>query len=229
MISQIYGGGGNSGAPFKNDFIEIFNAGETAINLSGWSVQYATAAGTNWSVTNLTAVSLAAGQYYLIQEASGGSNGLPLPTPDATGNIAMAATAGKVAIVNNTTALSGACPSGNSIVDLIGYGSSANCFRGSGPTAALSNTTAALRKASGCTDTQNNASDFTTGPPNPRNTATALNVCSGSAAVLAVRLGLTEKVGMTKCARLSLAQDFRETERKAGRLSARGAKAVSYR
>jgi len=25
VISQVYGGGGNSGAPFRNDFIEIFN------------------------------------------------------------------------------------------------------------------------------------------------------------------------------------------------------------
>jgi len=26
VISQIYGGGGNAGSTFKNDFIEIFNA-----------------------------------------------------------------------------------------------------------------------------------------------------------------------------------------------------------
>src|SRR5215212_6260561 len=37
VISQIYGGGGNSGAPFRNDFIEIFNDGSSAINLAGWS------------------------------------------------------------------------------------------------------------------------------------------------------------------------------------------------
>ncbi len=24
-ISQVYGGGGNAGAPYKNDFIELFN------------------------------------------------------------------------------------------------------------------------------------------------------------------------------------------------------------
>ncbi|MBK9051066.1 MAG: Ig-like domain-containing protein [Chloroflexi bacterium] len=40
-ISQVYGGGGNSGATYTHDFIELFNAGTTTINLTGWSVQYA--------------------------------------------------------------------------------------------------------------------------------------------------------------------------------------------
>ena len=177
----MYGGGGNSGAPFRNDFIEIFNAGQIAISLTGWSVQYATANGTSWSVTNLTSVSLAPGQYYLVQEASGGSAGLSLPAPDATGNIAMAATAGKVAMVNTTTALTGSCPSDSSIVDLVGYGNTASCFRGSGPTTAPSNTNAVLRKGNGCTDTRNNVSDFATGPPTPRNTTNGINVCIANA------------------------------------------------
>ncbi len=30
VISQVYGGGGNSGATLKNDFIELFNAGASA-------------------------------------------------------------------------------------------------------------------------------------------------------------------------------------------------------
>ena len=54
MISQVFGGGGNSGAPFRNDFIEIFNAGNSTVNLSGWSVQYASATASTWSVTLLT-------------------------------------------------------------------------------------------------------------------------------------------------------------------------------
>ena len=43
VISQVYGGGGNSGATYVDDFIEIFNRGSTAVNLSGWSLQYAPA------------------------------------------------------------------------------------------------------------------------------------------------------------------------------------------
>ncbi len=41
VISQVYGGGGNAGAPLKNDFIELYNRGTTAVDLGGWSVQYA--------------------------------------------------------------------------------------------------------------------------------------------------------------------------------------------
>ena len=176
VIGQVFGGGGNSGAPFRNDFIEIFNAGSTPVNLAGWSVQYASATASTWSVTPLTAIVLAPGQRYLIQEA-GGNNGTALPTPDAIGTIAMAAGAGKVALVKRTTALTGACPNDSNIVDFVGYGSTANCFRGTGRAPAASNTNAATRAGNGCTDTRNNASDFILAPPNPRNTAAPSTQC----------------------------------------------------
>ena len=177
VISQIFGGGGNSGAPYRNDFIEIFNSGQSAVNLAGWSVQYAGATATTWSVTNLTPLSLAPGEYYLVQESSGGSSGVALPTPDATGTTAMAATAGKVALVKTTTALVGACNADPNIVDEVGYGNTANCFRGTGPTPAPSNTTAALRASNGCVDTQNNSADFTAVAPSPRNRLSPANHC----------------------------------------------------
>src|SRR5262249_10309639 len=41
VISQVYGGGGNTGATLTNDFVELFNRGQTAVNVTGWSVQYA--------------------------------------------------------------------------------------------------------------------------------------------------------------------------------------------
>ncbi len=104
VISQIYGGGGNAGSTFKNDFIEIFNADGATVNLNGWSVQYASAAGTTWQVTALNG-SLAPGQYFLVQESQGAGGTTNLPTPNATGNIAMSATAGKVALVSSTVAL----------------------------------------------------------------------------------------------------------------------------
>jgi uncharacterized protein (TIGR03437 family) len=183
VITQVFGGGGNSGAPFRNDFIEIFNAGSTPMNLAGWSVQYASATASTWSTTPLTAVVLAPGQHYLIQQA-GGNNGATLPTPDAIGTIAMAAGAGKVALVKNTTALTGACPSDPNIVDFVGYGNTANCFRGTGPAPAASNTNAATRTANGCTDTRNNATDFTLATPNPRNTVAPFNSCTITKSVL---------------------------------------------
>jgi uncharacterized protein len=169
VISQVYGGGGNSGATYKNDFIELYNRGASTVSLSGWSVQYASTSGTSWSKTNLTAFSLAPGQYYLIQEAAGAGGTVNLPAPDATGSIAMSATGAKVALVNNQTLLTGSgCPFAASVVDFVGY-DGANCFEGSGATGTLSNTTAALRNGGGSVDTDNNASDFTVGTPTPHN------------------------------------------------------------
>ncbi len=159
VISQVYGGGGNSGATFRNDFIEVFNRGGAAVDLSGWGP-------------------IQAGQHYLIQEAQGAGGTTSLPTPDATGTIAMSATAGKVALLNTTSALSGSgCPLAASVQDFVGYGA-ASCSETS-PVAALTNTTAALRAGGGCTDTNSNSSDFGAGAPNPRNTAAPLNPCAG--------------------------------------------------
>jgi predicted extracellular nuclease len=177
VISQVYGGGGNTGATYKNDFIELFNAGGTAVSLSGWSVQYASATGNTWQTTSLTNVSLNPGQYYLIQEAAGAGGTTALPTPDASGNIAMSATAGKVALVNSTTPFTVICPTGATIIDFVGFGTTANCFEGAGPTPAPSNTNAVLRKSGGCQDTNVNSADFAAGAPTPRNTSTTVAAC----------------------------------------------------
>jgi fibronectin type 3 domain-containing protein/beta-lactamase superfamily II metal-dependent hydrolase/predicted extracellular nuclease len=176
VISQVYGGGGNAGSVYKNDFIELLNTGASPVSVAGWSVQYAAATGTTWQVTNLSGT-IAPGKYYLVQEALGAGGTTNLPAPDATGTIALAATAGKVALVNTTTALTGACPSGATIMDLAGFGTTANCFEGAGPTPAPSNTTAVLRAAGGCTDTNANNTDFSAGAPTPRNSASPTNSC----------------------------------------------------
>ncbi len=105
VISQVYGGGGNSGATFTNDFIELYNRGSAPVDLAGWSVQYASAAGTSWQVTALSGT-LAAGAHYLVQEGAGAGGTTALPTPDASGSIALSAASGKVALSTAATALS---------------------------------------------------------------------------------------------------------------------------
>jgi predicted extracellular nuclease len=174
VISQVYGGGGNSGATFRNDFIELFNASDTVVSLAGWSVQYASSAGTSWQITPLTG-SISPGSFYLVRQAAGTGGTVDLPTPDATGSIAMSATAGKVALVNATTSLnpSSGCPRAASVQDFVGFGTAANCSE-TAPTATLSNTTAAIRRGAGTIDTDNNASDFVTGTPTPRNASVAV-------------------------------------------------------
>ena len=188
VISQAYGGGGNSGALFRNDFVEIFNRGSQAVSLSGKSVQYASSAGSFNAVAALPAVTVQPGQYFLFSLA-GGATGAALPTADASNTgVNLSGTAGKVALVDSTTALAcGAtgttpapCGTGQValILDLVGFGS-ATLFEGSAAVATLSNTTAAHRAGAGCTDTDNNGADFTVTAPAPRNTASALNACAG--------------------------------------------------
>ncbi|NLC13796.1 MAG: hypothetical protein GX768_07125, partial [Chloroflexi bacterium] len=172
-ISQAYGAGGNTGATYTHDFIEIFNSSTTAVNVNGWSVQYASSAGTSWQVTALTGT-IPANSYYLIQEGVGTGGTTPLPTPDATGAIAMQGASNfKVALVDSTTALTGSCPTG--VVDFLG-GGSANCSEGSAAPVTTS-TTALIRKQSGCQDTDVNADDFEALAPTPRNTASPTHSC----------------------------------------------------
>jgi hypothetical protein len=177
VISQVYGGAGCGTAncsTYQNDFIELFNRGNTPVSINGWSVQYAAATGTAWQVTSLPNVTLQPGQYFLVAESFGANGTNALPTPDATGTIAMSATAGKVALVNCTTALTGACPSNVtgacSIIDFVGYGTTANCSETS-TAPAPSTTTADIRGGGGVAETDNNSADFSALAPTPRNTA----------------------------------------------------------
>ena len=183
VISQVYGGGGNSGATYTNDFIEIFNNGSTAQSLNGLSVQFASSAGVfiGSNVTDLFNFTLNPGQYFLIQESAGAGGTTHLPSPDATGTINLSATDGVVALVNGTTSLNCGNPTPCSpsqlaaVIDLVGYGT-ANLFEGTGAAPSLSNTTAIFRAGGGYTDTNDNAADFGVGSPDPRNTERPLNL-----------------------------------------------------
>ena len=97
VISQVYGGGGNSGAPFNRDFIELYNPTDSSVDLTGWSVQYASSTGKSWVVTPLTGTIESHG-YYLVSKAFGGGNGVDIVTPDAEGASTMAGTNVKVAL-----------------------------------------------------------------------------------------------------------------------------------
>jgi hypothetical protein len=176
VISQVYGGGGNAGAPFTNDFVELYNAGSATVDLSTWSVQYASATGTGaWIVTNLVG-SIAPGHYYLIQQAAGSTPSGSLPAPDVIGMTLMGGTAGKVALISDQIAQNGTCPSGT-VVDLVGYGT-ANCAEGVAAPAP-SNTMSIIRGNNGCLDTNNNGTDFAAAVPAPRNSLSPTNSCGG--------------------------------------------------
>ena len=183
VVSEIYGGGGNSGASFRNDYVELFNAGTAPVDVSSWTVQYATAAGTTWQTTPLSGT-IGGGASYLVQLASGGTVGASLPTPDATGTSNLASTSGKIALVRDTSALAcgasaGSCSANSLVEDLVGYGAASD-FEGAGSAPAASNTLAAQRADSGCSDTNDNATDFTAGTPDPHNSASPAHACAGS-------------------------------------------------
>lgn len=186
VISQVFGGGGNSGSVLKSDFIELFNGGSTTVNLKGWSLQYGSASGLIGGQASQVAklsdidLLLAPGHYLLVKGADGTAGTQSLPTPDVITTLALSGTDGKIALVSSTAALNSADPKGAStLVDLVGYGTAA-AFEGTGAAGKLSATTAALRAGEGCTDTEDNKSDFTVGTPAPRNAATAAITCSGN-------------------------------------------------
>lgn len=198
VISQIYGGGGNAGALYTNDFIELFNPGSSPVSLAGWRIAYASSTGTSWQYTALTGT-IQAGGYYLIQQGAGSGGTQALPTPDATGGIAMSATAGKVVLIGDGSALSGACPVGGSVIDRVAFGSASgtsSCITEWGArTANLANTSAARRRDNGCAYTGVAANDFEIITGNgftPRNAASAtVAPCeggSGGPTVAAVQL-----------------------------------------
>ncbi|SFF01212.1 2',3'-cyclic-nucleotide 2'-phosphodiesterase/5'-or 3'-nucleotidase, 5'-nucleotidase family [Paenibacillus algorifonticola] len=165
VISQVYGGGGNGGAPIKQDFIELYNPTDSPISLAGWSVQYASAAGAfTTNIHNLSGT-IAAKGYFLIQEAPGSSMTAPdLESPDVIGSLNMGGSAGKVRLLNASSA----------VVDLVAYGTTATGGEGA-PTGDLSATTSAIRKALNpgdrALDTDNNNADFTVAAPSPRNSS----------------------------------------------------------
>jgi predicted extracellular nuclease len=168
-ISQVYGGGGNTGAPYNADFIELVNRSAAPVDLTagGWSVVYRSASGTGTASTPLTGT-VPAGGRYLVKEATGAAATLPaLPAPDATGDMTLSGTSGRVDLLK-----------GSVLRDRVGYGT-ANLFEGTGATAPLSNATAAIRNADGCADTDQNAADFTVAAPAPRNSAEPPVTCTG--------------------------------------------------
>ncbi len=133
VVNEVYGGGGNSGATLRQDFIELANVSSAAVNLTGWSVQYASSTGASWQVTPLDGT-LPAGGTYVVREAQG-SAGTEDVVGDATGTIAMSGTAGKVALVNTGTALASCAPTCSAlpqVVDFVGFGSFGERLRGIG-------------------------------------------------------------------------------------------------
>ena len=130
VIAEVYGGGGNSGSYFKYDYIVLYNPSSNSIDVSTWSVQYASAASASWKSTILEG-NINGSSYYVIQLKGGTKGGEELPmTPDVIGSTSLATTSGKVALVSGQDELTVNNPVGEAgVIDFVGYGS-ADAFEG---------------------------------------------------------------------------------------------------
>ncbi|MDZ4774781.1 MAG: GEVED domain-containing protein, partial [Planctomycetota bacterium] len=202
VISQIYGGGGNAGATFNRDFVELHNRGNTAVPIAGFSLQYAASTGSTFSSTTqmvrLTgAVAIPAGGYFLVATTTSGTVGAVISADllAAAGNLVdMAAAGGKVFLVSNQTLLtpnqhqfSPVQMAALGVVDMVGYGQTTitslhTGWEGRGPAPVLSATLAAFRRNNGCQETHDNQLDFTAALPAPRNLSSAAVVCTATGA-----------------------------------------------
>jgi uncharacterized repeat protein (TIGR01451 family) len=170
VISQIYPDSGGTGSTYANDFIELYNRGTQPVSLSGCSVQYANYNSSIWNGIVLSGVMLP-GQYFLVK-CNGGSTGAVLPTPDATANLTLGPSRGKVAVIQSTNAINVRSPVGmTGLIDFVGYGSNNPYYEGAGPAPTPSVSLADLRLGNGTVNTNSNSADFATGTPLPRNSA----------------------------------------------------------
>jgi len=173
VIYEAYGGGGNTGAIYKNDFIVLKNISRTEVDLTGWSIQYASAKVTSVfnSVFNLNG-KIKPGAYYLIECAAGTTDtSLPaIPVSDVNANFSMGATDFRLALCKDQTKIAIANVPDNfletypNVVDYLGVGN-ASAFLGTAAAPAVSNSTSIIRASIPNPYTGNNSVDFVTHTP----------------------------------------------------------------
>ena len=168
VISEVYGAGGNSGAVYNADFVELYNPTSEPISLAGTSVHYRSAAGGSGGSPYALSGSVPAGEHFLVRMSAEGTNGQALPTPDAvaTPSFNLAAAGGQVYLLDGTTPVttSGDLAGNPAVVDMVGA-SGATSFE-TAPTGAGSATLSLNRAATGA-DTDDNSADFSTAAPSP--------------------------------------------------------------
>lgn len=171
VIGEVYGGGGNAGAPVNADFVEILNPTSGPLSLAGLSLQGRAATGGSAGAVLSLSGSVPAGGRFLVQTSPAGANGAALPTPDATVSWTLGAAGAQVLLVSGTTAFTGSGDlAGNAgLVDMVGWGTTSG---GSPATsfetargATTGNTTSLARPGA---DTDNNSVDFVVGAPTPQ-------------------------------------------------------------
>ncbi len=188
VISQVYTAGGNSGATYNADYVEIFNLSNTPVSLNGYALQYfsATASATSTPVVSTlpAGVTLQPGQRYLVEATPSTTSGVA--TVNAAdyiaSNLAMGAAAGRIYLTSSTAALSNAngCPT--NYVDFVGYGTTANCYEGT--RAAAPSLSQPIARTNACVDADNNGTEFALTSTAARDFNSAPTSCFASASLL---------------------------------------------
>lgn len=165
VINEAYLKGGSAGAPFAEKFVELYNAGDTAQDLTGWSLQYRSATSVTAPTganTQALSGSIAPGGYYLIGLPGNGTTGADLPGPDLTSGLNPSGTTGQLFLANVAESL--ALPAGDvddpRVVDFLGYGGAVS-FEAAPAVVDGPNGTPNSLVRTDFTDTGDNSADFT--------------------------------------------------------------------
>ena len=183
VISQVYTAGGNSGATYNADYVELFNLSGASVNITGWALQYFSATAAASATPTISPVTgtviLQPGQRYLIQAAPGTAGAaLPNAADQTSSNLAMGAAAGRIYVTSTTAALSNASGCPTNYVDFVGYGTTANCYETARATAPT--TSQAIARTNSCVDADNNAGEFALTTAAGRNSSATATPCSAS-------------------------------------------------
>ena len=153
VINEVYGGGGNSGAKFNKDFVELYNPTDQPIDVTGWTIEQRSTGGNVGNTHTLSGV-VPAKSTFLITSTPG-SNGDAITDADDTTAKFNFSGKGAIAVLLDAN---------NTEVDLVGWGSASRAE--GAPADGTANATSIQRATLGV-DTDNNAADFEVATPTP--------------------------------------------------------------
>ena len=153
VINEVYGGGGNKGAKFDKDFVELYNPTDQPIDVTGWKIEQRSTSDNVGNTHTLSGV-VPAKSTFLITSTPG-SNGDAITDADDESAKFNFSGKGAIAVLLDSD--------GNE-VDLVGWGGAS---RAEGTAAAGTANATSIQRAALGADTDNNAADFVVSTPTP--------------------------------------------------------------